>query len=114
MFIKFRIIKLLNKVEFPQSTHLNVIMNSINANNEKILVCLDILGTKGYIIHTGNCYFRLKNLSSYARYKHDIKVSFVSWFIKIASFIIVIASLFLTADTERIRTMLQWLSEWLN
>lgn len=114
MFIKYRIMKILNRVEYPKTTSLKTILSSIKASDEKILVCLDVLGTKGYIVGLHTLKFGFKHLSSYARYKHDIKVAFAEWFIKVTSFIILIATLFLTADTERFHIIWQWLSDVLS
>lgn len=101
MFIKYKIMKELNRIEFPNTIELNTLIKAIGKDNDKVLVAIDILGTDHYIVADDSLFpliqISLRQISSYARYKHDIKIAFVSWFIKIASFIILIATLILTA-----------------
>lgn len=113
MFVKFHIMRSLT---FDKPINYEVLEQKFR-NKDKFMLAIDLLGKAHYIDafeKSGKLYLRLETVAAYERYKHDVKVTFAEWFIKVLSFIIIIATLFLTADTERLHTIWQWLSSILH
>lgn len=69
------------------------------ANLDKFMVAVDDLGIDGYLSYEAiykSFIISKKNIASYVRYKRDCRKNIAEWFIKIASFAIVIVTLLLT------------------
>ncbi len=100
MFLKYKVMKRINNVGFPNTITLDTLIRDLDADNDKILIALDILGCKGYVYCDASQYptmlISLRNLSSFVRYKHDMKICVLEWIIKIGSFLAVIVSLLFT------------------
>lgn len=97
MFLKYRMMKEINSVEFPNTITLDTLMQNLGDDNNKVLIALDILGCKQYISCDTSQYpvirVSLRTLSSFVRYKHDMKICVLEWILKVGSFVAVIASL---------------------
>lgn len=104
MFLKYRIMKEINSVEFPNATTFDSIVRNLKVDNEKALVAVDILGCKGYISCDLSEYpiikLSLEHLSSFVRYKHDMKICAFEWALKIGSFAAIITSLLFTEELQ--------------
>ena len=50
MFLKYKIMKEINSVEFPNTITFDAIVQNLKVDDEKALVAVDILGCKGYLL----------------------------------------------------------------
>ena len=97
MFLKYKIMCEINK----NDCNYFALQKTLSPNNlDKYMVAVDDLGKDGYIDleSTYNSFVvSKKNIASYVRYKRDFRVSIIDWIIKVGSFVVVIATLILTA-----------------
>lgn len=104
MFLKYKVMKRINNVGFPNTITLDTLIRDLDADNDKILIALDILGCKGYVYCDASQYptmlISLRNLSSFVRYKHDMKICAFEWALKIGSFGTIITSLLFTEELQ--------------
>lgn len=113
MFVKFRI---MHALTFDNPISYQALEQKFH-NKDKFMLAVDLLGKAHYIDvfeKSDTVYLRLETVAAYKRYIHNVKVTFAEWFIKVISFIILIATLFLTADTERLHTIWRWLTDILS
>lgn len=103
MFLKYKIMKRLNAIGYSASLEYFELQKELSPENvDKFMVAVDVLGSSGYLTldresSEDEIYISLRILSSYVRYKHDTRISFLNWFLKVASFFIIIATLIFTA-----------------